>query len=100
MRALGLDIKPDLVNRTLADLGEPMWNPPSPQGFKDDVATWLAPDAMSTRVDVAQLLAAQDKSLGDPLALGTDLHGRCAFIRHPDGHQPRREPAAGDRDRA
>ena len=39
VRALGLDIKPDLVNRTLADLGEPMWNPPSPQGFKDDVAT-------------------------------------------------------------
>lgn len=75
VRALGLDIKPDLVNRTLADLGEPMWNPPSPQGFKDDVATWLAPDAMSTRVDVAQLLAAQDKSLGDPLALGTALMG-------------------------
>jgi uncharacterized protein (DUF1800 family) len=75
VRALGLDIKPDLVNRSLADLGEPMWNPPSPQGFKDDVATWLAPDAMSTRVDVAQLLAAQDKSLGDPLALGTDLMG-------------------------
>ncbi|MGN6100821.1 MAG: DUF1800 domain-containing protein [Devosia sp.] len=75
LRALALDLKPNVVNRTLADLGQPLWNPPSPQGFKDDVATWLAPDAMSTRVEVAQLLAAQDKSLGDPNAIAADLFG-------------------------
>jgi len=30
---------------------------------------------MSTRVDVAELLASQDKSLGDPNALSSDLLG-------------------------
>jgi uncharacterized protein (DUF1800 family) len=75
VRALGLDIKPNFVNRALSDLGQPLWNPASPQGFKDDVATWLAPDAMTTRVDVAELLAAQDKSTTDPRQLATDLFG-------------------------
>ena len=32
VRALDLDVQPNLVNRTLTDLGEPLWNPPSPQG--------------------------------------------------------------------
>lgn len=75
VRALKLDIKPGVVNRTLADLGQPLWNPPSPQGFKDDAATWLAPDAMTTRVDVAELLASQDKTLGDPVQLAGDVLG-------------------------
>lgn len=75
VRALKLDIKPGVVNRTLADLGQPLWNPPSPQGFKDDAATWLAPDAMTTRVDVAELLASQDKTLGDPVQLASDVLG-------------------------
>jgi uncharacterized protein (DUF1800 family) len=75
VRALRLDIKPAMVNRTLADLGEPLWNPPSPQGYKDDAATWLAPDAMTTRVDIAELLASQDKGLGDPVQLASDVLG-------------------------
>ena len=74
-RALQLEIKPNVVNRALADLGEPLWNPPSPQGYKDDAATWLAPDAMITRVDIAELLASQDKSLGDVTRLATDIFG-------------------------
>ena len=75
LRALSLAAKPALVNRTLADLGEPLWNPPSPQGFKDDAATWLAPDALTTRVDAAQVLAAEAKSTTDPRQLATDLFG-------------------------
>ncbi len=75
LRALNLDIKPNFVNRTLADLGQPIWNPPSPQGFKDDTATWLAPDAMTTRVDVAELLVGQDKGSDDPRNLAGDVLG-------------------------
>jgi uncharacterized protein (DUF1800 family) len=75
LRALGLEVKPQFINRTLADLGEPMWNPPSPQGFEDDAATWLAPDAMTTRIDVAQQLAAQDQSIGDPTEMARALLG-------------------------
>ena len=75
VRTLELDIKPNFVTRTLADLGQPLWDPPSPQGFKDDVATWLAPDAITTRVDVAELLAAQSKGTDDPRQLASDLLG-------------------------
>ena len=75
VRALSLDIKPNFVNRALGDLGQPMWNPPSPQGFKDDAATWLAPDAITTRVDVAELMAAQSKGTEDPRTLARDILG-------------------------
>jgi len=75
VRALDLDVQPNLVNRTLADLGEPLWNPPSPQGFKDDAATWLAPDAMTTRVDTAEVLAARTKSVTDPRSFAADILG-------------------------
>ena len=76
VRALNLDAtKPGFVNRTLADLGQPLWNPPSPQGFKDDAATWLAPDAITTRVDVAETMAAQSKLTQDPRTLVADILG-------------------------
>lgn len=75
VRALGLDLKPGFVVRSLADLGQPLWTPPSPEGFKDDAATWLAPDAMTTRVDTAELMAGQAKSIGDPGQLAADLFG-------------------------
>ena len=75
LRALSLAAKPPLVNRTLADLGQPLWNPPSPAGFKDDAATWLAPDAMTTRVDAAEVMAAQARNLGDPRQLAGAILG-------------------------
>ncbi|MDR3474535.1 MAG: DUF1800 domain-containing protein [Devosia sp.] len=75
VRALDLDSTPNFVNRTLADLGQPLWNPPSPQGFKDDAATWLAPDAMTTRLDTAELMAAEARGSGDPRQLAADLLG-------------------------
>jgi uncharacterized protein (DUF1800 family) len=75
IRALDIDPKPNLVVRALADLGQPLWNPPSPQGYKDDAATWLAPDAMTVRVDLAEQLAARAPRLTDPRTLATDLLG-------------------------
>jgi uncharacterized protein (DUF1800 family) len=74
-RALNLEVKPNFVNRTFTDLGQPLWNPPSPQGFKDDAATWLAPDAFATRVDVAENMAAQSKLTQDPRTLVADILG-------------------------
>ncbi|MDB5561200.1 MAG: hypothetical protein JWN11_618 [Hyphomicrobiales bacterium] len=75
VRALELEAKPNFIVRTLADLGQPLWNPPSPQGFKDDAATWLAPDAMAIRVDTAELMAGQAKGAGDPRQLASDVLG-------------------------
>jgi uncharacterized protein (DUF1800 family) len=74
-RAVDFEANAPFINRTLNDLGEPLWNPPSPQGFKDDAATWLAPDAMTTRVDVAELVASRTKGVDDPRQLATDLFG-------------------------
>ena len=56
LRALELDIGPQLVLRGLRTLGQPMWDPPSPEGFSDESATWLAPDAMTDRLDIADIL--------------------------------------------
>lgn len=77
LRALALTPKPNFVVRTLADLGQPLWDPPSPQGFKDDTATWLAPDAMTTRVDTAELMAAQARDAGDPRDLAEAVLGEA-----------------------
>lgn len=56
-RALGLAMTPQDVVPGLQVLGQPMWDPPSPEGFSDESATWLAPDAITSRLDIAQLLA-------------------------------------------
>ena len=75
IRALDFEAKPPFINRSLNDLGQPLWDPTSPQGFKDDAATWLAPDAMTTRVDTAELMASQAKGIDDPRQLAADLFG-------------------------
>lgn len=78
IRALDLSLPPRQVMRLLTDLGQPLWDPPSPAGFKDDVATWLAPNAMTNRLDAAELMAAQAQGPDDPrefaeAILGQDL---------------------------
>lgn len=57
LRALSVKPKPGEVVQALQSLGQPLMNPPSPAGFSDFTATWLAPDAMTTRLDIAQELA-------------------------------------------
>ncbi len=56
-RALGITLPPQDVVPGLQVLGQPMWDPPSPEGFSDESATWLAPDAMTSRLDIAEALA-------------------------------------------
>jgi uncharacterized protein (DUF1800 family) len=56
-RALSLRPKPGEVMQALQSLGQPLMNPPSPAGFSDLSSTWLAPDAMTTRLDLAQQMA-------------------------------------------
>lgn len=57
IRALGISPTPREVVAVLNALGQPLFNPPSPEGFDDDGATWLAPDALTTRLDVAEQMA-------------------------------------------
>ncbi len=37
----------------LASLGQPMWNPPQPNGWPDRAADWATPEAMIRRIDWA-----------------------------------------------
>ncbi len=59
IRALSLDLDVDFLKRALQSLGQPLWNPPSPNGFSDDSGAWLAPDAMTNRLDIATDLASR-----------------------------------------
>lgn len=64
-RALKVTPKPPQLVKALNTLGQPLFNPPSPEGFHDDAATWLAPDAMTNRLDIAQTFAQQADSSAD-----------------------------------
>jgi uncharacterized protein (DUF1800 family) len=75
IRALGLKARPQLINRALVTLGQPLWNPPAPNGFNDLSATWLAPDAMSNRIDIAQLMAQEAGDGVDPRGLAEAVLG-------------------------
>ncbi len=74
LRVLGTTPKPGEVLQALKVLGQPPMEPPSPAGYADDVETWLAPDAMTNRLDVAEMLAA-DAGDVDPRAIAEDILG-------------------------
>ena len=58
MRALGRrSVAPSQLTALLTQLGQPVWRPGSPAGFKDITSTWAAPDALMRRVEIAQRLA-------------------------------------------
>lgn len=78
LRALEFTPETRVVLGILQTLGQPMWNPPSPEGFSDESATWLAPDAITGRLDLAQQVAASAATRYSPadyvdLILGPDV---------------------------
>lgn len=74
-RGLGVRPKPPQLLKALATLGQPLFNPPSPEGFHDDAATWLAPDAMTNRLDIAQSFAQQADAGDDPRQVADAILG-------------------------
>jgi uncharacterized protein (DUF1800 family) len=64
-RGLAVTPKPAMLMKDLNTLGQPIFDPPSPEGYHDDAATWLAPDAMANRLDIAQSFAQQADSSAD-----------------------------------
>ncbi len=59
-------------------LGEPLWQPPEPNGFPDTAAAHASPAGMKVRLDIAWQAARQIKVIGDPNALVTDIIGPSA----------------------
>jgi uncharacterized protein (DUF1800 family) len=78
VRALQVQPKPELAARILGTLGQMPWDPASPAGFDDRSATWLAPDAMTSRLDAAEQLAQLVDPTVEPALLLDDLFGGTA----------------------
>jgi uncharacterized protein (DUF1800 family) len=57
-------------------LGEPLWRPPSPQGFSDEEAAWL--DGLPTRLDIASVFAARNADRLDPHTMVDEALGPLA----------------------
>ena len=63
-RATGLRGVPERMVRSQAQLGEPPWRPPAPQGFSDYEAAWI--DGIAQRLDIANLYAQRVEDRVDP----------------------------------
>lgn len=58
LRLTGNDVvEPRRLAGAFAELGQVPWRAPSPAGYDDLAATWLAPDALVKRVEVAERIA-------------------------------------------
>ncbi|WP_421914663.1 DUF1800 domain-containing protein [Mesorhizobium sp.] len=47
-------------------LGEPLWQPPGPNGFADETDAWASAEGMKIRLDIAWQAARQVKAIGNP----------------------------------
>ena len=79
MRATGVKPKPRDLIQALTALGQPLMNPPSPAGFADDTRTWLAPDAMTNRLDIAESLAVEAGEV-DPRQLANEVEKLSLYV--------------------
>ncbi len=76
LRALGSP--PELITtmaQTENQLGQPVWRPQSPAGYDDIAASWVAPDALVRRVEIAQRLARKADPTLDARAAASALIG-------------------------
>lgn len=75
LRASGEKPKPQQIAGTLHALGQPIWNPPGPNGFSDKVDAWASSEGLATRIDVANLVAAATPGSGDPRRFARGILG-------------------------
>lgn len=61
------------VAQVMKQLGHPIWSPGSPAGYDDLSASWLAPNALLRRVEVAQRLASLFNDQFDARLLGQSI---------------------------
>ena len=72
----GLTIDPSHLLKALYGMGQPVYNPPGPNGWPDSEAEWLAPDGMWKRLSWADEASARIATAGlDPVALAKQLLG-------------------------
>ena len=57
LRATGVELEPRLIDQICRIMGQPVWQPPGPDGFPDTADYWLSPEGMKRRLDVAMTVA-------------------------------------------
>ncbi len=78
-RALNLPIeKPQPLLGALSALGQPLWQPPGPNGFGDKEGDWASPEGLKLRLSYAGLMAAQSKISANPRDAAVLLLGSSA----------------------
>lgn len=75
-------------------LGQHPWAPPSPKGFDETTAAWLAPHSFGERLEWASLMSSKHPPRQNPTAMADDLFGpllskatRAEIDRAVDGPQ-------------
>jgi uncharacterized protein (DUF1800 family) len=69
---------PGQINGALNQLGQPIWGPPSPNGYPDTAAAWGSAEGMKLRLDMAAQTARQVRDLANPSDLLNDALGPAA----------------------
>ncbi|QND66965.1 DUF1800 family protein [Mesorhizobium loti] len=59
-------------------LGEPLWQPPGPNGFSDGADGWASAEGMKIRLDIAWQAARQARDIGNPNDMLDALIGPAA----------------------
>ena len=54
-------------------LGQGIWEPPSPEGFEEDFATWISSSQLTGRIEWSQKVAARVGPRSEPLKLARDV---------------------------
>jgi uncharacterized protein (DUF1800 family) len=79
--ARALDRIPDDPGQILGSmriLGQPLWQPPGPNGWPDTAEVWASPENMKSRLDVSAAIAAREKELINPSELLDTVVGEAA----------------------
>lgn len=70
--------EPQRTLRWLRALGEPLWQPPGPNGFPDRTDNWASAEGLKTRLDIAWQAARQADDVGNPDAMLSTMIGASA----------------------
>jgi uncharacterized protein (DUF1800 family) len=70
--------EPQRTLRWLRALGEPLWQPPGPNGFSDMADNWTSAEGLKTRLDIAWQAARQADDVGNPDDMLVALVGASA----------------------
>jgi len=76
-RAAGQSPDLGLALGAMASVGQPLWQPPGPNGFPDSATDWASPEGMAGRLDIAAQWGRLNGAL-DPKGLIDGLFGAAA----------------------